>query len=245
MRLEVYDSSQAMAQAAAAHAIRTLKSAIDGNGRASFIAATGESQFEFLEHLTADSSVDWSKTIMFHLDEYVGIPESHPASFRKYLKTRVLAKVSPGQVHLIEGDTADPVQEARRVGELVVRNQIDVAFVGVGENGHLAFNDPPADFDNDTPFIVVKLDEACRRQQVNEGWFSSIEEVPPQAITMTVQQIMKAKTIITVVPGARKAQAIKNCFGTEEVLPAYPASILKRHPDTSVYLDKDSAALLS
>jgi glucosamine-6-phosphate deaminase len=245
MRLEVFDNSREMAEAAAKHAIKTLKSAIDSNGQAAFIAATGESQFEFLDNLTADSTVDWSKTIMFHLDEYVGISESHPASFRKYLQTRVLAKVSPGQVNLIEGDAVDPVKEAERVGELLVRRPVDVAFVGVGENGHLAFNDPPADFKIEAPFIVAGLDEVCRRQQVNEGWFSSLEEVPPQAITMTVRQIMKSKTIITVVPGLRKAQAVLDCFGNQEVSPAFPASILKQHPDSFVYLDQESASLLS
>ncbi|UCD37259.1 MAG: glucosamine-6-phosphate deaminase [Fidelibacterota bacterium] len=244
MRLEIFADSQGMAKAAAEHAVQVLTSAIEKSGRVAFIAATGASQFEFLDILTAGHSIEWSKATMFHLDEYVGIPETHPASFRRYLKERLIEKVQPGDVYLVNGEVNDPVKEVHRLNAILSRYDIDVAFVGVGENGHLAFNDPPADFEAEDPFIVVNLDSACRRQQVGEGWFSSVEEVPPQAISMSVKQIMRARTIIANVPGFRKAQAIKDCFGDEEVSPLNPASILKQHPNAHIYLDRESASLL-
>ncbi|MFB0516204.1 MAG: glucosamine-6-phosphate deaminase [Candidatus Neomarinimicrobiota bacterium] len=244
MEIKVFSSAGEMADAAAQQAADALKSAIRRNGRAYFIAATGASQFEFLQRLTLDKSIDWSKTTMFHLDEYIGISDEHPASFRKYLKERLIQKVHPGQVYLLEGDAPDPVKEAERMSEIISRHIIDVAFVGVGENGHLAFNDPPADFEINRPYFIVTLDEACRRQQVGEGWFSSLAEVPPRAISMSVKQIMKSKRIIAVVPGSRKAEAVRICFGDASISAMFPSSILKKHPSTIIYLDKESAALL-
>ncbi len=232
-----------LGRAAAADAAAALREAIAQRGRAHAIAATGASQFEFLDALTATTGIDWSKVVFFHLDEYVGLPESHPASFRRYLTERIVARVHPGRFHFIEGDAPDPAAEARRVGGLIRAHPIDAAFVGIGENGHLAFNDPPADFETEEPYLVVTLDEACRRQQLGEGWFKSLEEVPRRAISMSVRQILKSQRIVCVVPDARKAQAVRDCL-EEDVSPLRPASILRTHPRTTLYLDGASASLL-
>jgi len=188
-------------------------------------------------------SIDWSKTIMFHLDEYIGIPETHLASFRKYLKEKLINKVNPGSVYLIKGDTKDPELECERLGKIIGQKEIDVAFVGIGENGHLAFNDPPADFNTEKPYIIVALDDACRMQQLGEGWFKSVDEVPRRAISMSIKQIMKSKNIICTVPGSRKAQAVKECI-KDDISPYCPASILRKHRNAFLFLDKDSAKLL-
>jgi glucosamine-6-phosphate deaminase len=217
-----------------------IRNAITENGAANIILATGASQFETLTQLIKEE-VDWSKVTMFHLDEYIGLPESHPASFRKYLKERFLAHVAPLKaVHLVDGQ-ANPEIECRRLGDLISQNPIDVALVGIGENGHLAFNDPPADFDTEEPYLVVNLDEECRHQQFGEGWFKSLSEVPGKAISMSVQQILKSKHIVCSVPDKRKADAVKNCL-EQPVSNKYPSSILRLHPDCRLYLDKDSAA---
>lgn len=230
--------------AAAQQAARILKEAIAQKGIAVFVAATGASQIEFLTALTQVQNIDWKRTVMFHLDEYIGIPESHPASFRKYLKERLIEKVNPGQVYLIQGDAPDPEEECRRLGQLLSNREIDVAFVGIGENGHLAFNEPPADFTTTKPYIVVELSEATKKQQVREGWFPSVEEVPRKAITMSIRQIMKAKNIICVVPEARKAEAVAHCL-EGEISPSWPASILRLHRSIYFYLDEESASLLT
>jgi glucosamine-6-phosphate deaminase len=243
MNLTIYKTKEEMAEAAAKTACDALKTAIKDKGSAAFVAATGASQYLFLEAMARDASIDWKKTTMFHLDEYVGVSDQHPASFRRYLRERLVDKTHPKEVFFIEGDAPDPEAEAIRLGEIISRYAIDVAFIGVGENAHVAFNDPPADFEVKSPYIVVNLDEACRRQQVGEGWFASVDEVPSRAITMSVSQIMRAKTIVCVVPDSRKAQAIENSFGTTDVNPMYPASILKRHPQAFVFLDKESGSL--
>jgi len=232
-----------MGRAAAEEAATALREAIARKGRAHAIAATGASQFEFLDALTATPGIDWSKVVFFHLDEYVGMPESHPASFRRYLKERIVARVHPGAFHFIAGDVPDTAAEVRRVGDLIRAHPIDAAFVGIGENGHLAFNDPPADFETEEPYLVVSLDEACRRQQLGEGWFAGLEDVPRRAISMSVRQILKSERIVCVVPDARKARAVRDCL-QEEVSPLRPASILRTHPRTSLYLDEASASLL-
>jgi len=180
---------------------------------------------------------------MFHLDEYVGLPPDHPASFRKYLLERLIRKAGIERYHLLDGEK-DPVEVITRVGAEITSAPIDVAFVGIGENGHLAFNDPPADFETEEPYIIVNLDEACRRQQVGEGWFASLDEVPRQAISMSIKQILKAEEIICIAPDARKAQAVEACF-EGPVSPEAPASILRTHPKTTVYLDRQSAGTLS
>ena len=242
MRLAIFEDKNLLGKAAAEHAARSLCTALREKGAARIIAATGASQFEFLDNLTRIEGVDWQRVEMFHLDEYVGLPMSHPASFRKYLLERLIEKVKLGKYHLLDGE-ADPAEVACKVGAELSSLPVDVAFVGIGENGHLAFNDPPADFETDEPYIVVELDEACQRQQVNEGWFAGMADVPKRAISMTVRQILKAKEILAIVPDARKAAAVKACLEAE-ISPMAPASILRRHPSATIYLDKDSASQL-
>jgi len=245
MKIEIHETSKEMGRAAAKTAAEVLTATIMKQGSATFVAATGASQFDFLEALTTDPSIDWSRTTMFHLDEYIGLAEQHPASFRRYLRERLVDKVHPGTVHFINGSAPDPEAETSRLGNLIAQHVVDVAFIGVGENGHVAFNDPPADFETERPFLVVDLEEKCRLQQVGEGWFATLDEVPRQAITMSVKQIMKSGMILCIVPDARKARAIQQCFQNEEISPLHPASILKKHPNTILYLDRESAALLS
>lgn len=237
------DNAVALGKAAGAQTAELIKTAIAAKGEANIILATGASQFETLNTLVADKAIDWSRVVMFHLDEYIGIAETHNASFRKYLKERFLQNVSRlKDYHLINGK-ANPEQEAVRLNDLINSVSIHVALVGIGENGHLAFNDPPADFDIETPYIIVNLDEACRRQQMNEGWFASLEEVPTRAISMSIRQIMKSKRIICSVPDQRKAAAVRNCL-QNQVSPLYPASILQQHAGCEIYLDKASASFL-
>jgi glucosamine-6-phosphate deaminase len=243
MIAKVFEDAAALSIAAAEQAAAAIRRAISAGGRARIVAATGASQIAFLEALTKAEGIAWGAVEMFHLDEYVGLPITHPASFRKYLRERLIDRVGIGQYHLLDG-TGDAGEVARRVGNALSAAPVDVAFVGIGENGHLAFNDPPADFETEEPYLVVRLDEACRRQQVGEGWFRDISEVPREAISMSVRQILKAKEIICVVPDARKAQAVRVCF-EGEITPMAPASILRTHGDVTVYLDKDSARLLS
>ena len=242
MTIKVFSSKAEMAEAAANEAASLIRNAISQRGQARIIAATGASQFDFLDALTKIAAIDWDRVEMFHLDEYVGISDQEPASFCKYLRERLIDKVGIKKYHLLDG-TEDPSTVIARVTADIRKAPIDVAFVGVGENGHLAFNDPPADFDTDEAYIVVNLDEACRKQQLGEGWFPTLADVPRQAISMTIRQIMKAEHILCVAPDARKANAVKTCF-QGEVTPMAPASILQRHPNVAIYLDKDSAALL-
>jgi glucosamine-6-phosphate deaminase len=238
-----FDTKAEMARAAAERAATAIRAAIAERGRAHLIAATGASQLEFLDALVGEEGIDWPRVVFFHLDEYVGLPETHPASFRRYLKERLVARVRPGAFHFIEGDAADPRAEARRVGQILAAHPVDVAFVGIGENGHLAFNDPPADFATEEPYLVVRLDEACRRQQLGEGWFARLEDVPAEAISMSIRQILKAGEILCVVPDDRKAKAVAACL-EGPVSPHHPASILQQHARTTVYLDRNSAKLL-
>ena len=240
MEVAVFETKAALGKAAAKNGASLISEAIARKGKASIILATGASQFEMLGALIKEE-VDWSRVTVFHLDEYIGIPLTHPASFRKYLKERFVDKVPLKAFHYINGEV-DSQDECERLGKLIGHQDIDVAFVGIGENGHLAFNDPPADFETEAPYIVVELDEACRQQQLGEGWFSSLEEVPQKAISMSIRQIMKSITIICSVPDARKARAVKNSL-EEIVSPLVPASILTTHEDAWLYLDKESASL--
>ncbi len=243
MNIFIADTKQATSKVAATAASSKLKEAISNNGHARFIVATGASQFDFLNGLTADTSIDWTNTTMFHLDEYIGISNKHPASFCKYLQERFVDLVNPGTVHFLNGWVENPEAECDRLNNIISQYQIDVAFVGIGENGHLAFNDPPADFETKEPYIVVELDEACRQQQIGEGWFNGLDEVPTHAISMSIRQIMKTKTIICTVPDERKAEAVQNCmFGG--ITRMHPASILQMHPDCTVFLDEGSASKL-
>jgi glucosamine-6-phosphate deaminase len=231
-----------MARAAAAHAASTIARAVAARGRARIIVATGASQFEFLEDLVSSQDVDWTRVTLFHLDEYVGLPISHPASFRKYILERVLQKTAIQDYLLLDGE-GDVREVCRRAGLALNALPVDLAFVGIGENGHLAFNDPPADFTTDEPYLVVQLDEACRRQQVGEGWFGSIADVPRSAISMSIRQILKSAEIICVVPDARKAAPVKAAL-EGPVTPDVPASALREHLLVTMYLDAASAALL-
>ena len=244
MRLSVHEISDAMAKGAAETAARILREAIGRQGHAAFIAATGASQFGFLAHLVAAPGIAWERTTMFHLDEYIGFSADHPASFRRYLRERLTGKVPIGTVHFVEGDAPNLGKELERLNRILAKTEIDVAFVGIGENGHLAFNDPPADFDIETPYIIVNLDEDCRRQQFGEGWFASFDDVPKRAISMSVKQIMKSAHVICTVPERRKAQAVKACL-EGEIGPMCPASILRKHPQCFLFLDRESAGLLS
>jgi glucosamine-6-phosphate deaminase len=244
MDIRIFDTKQELGRAAAERAAAAIDEALAQGGRARVIAATGASQFEFLDALTAVPGVDWARVEMFHLDEYVGLPDTHPASFRRYLRERIVERVHPGTFHFLAGDAPDVAAECRRVGALLQQAAIDVAFVGIGENGHLAFNDPPADFRTEEPYLVVELDEACRRQQLGEGWFATLDDVPRRAISMSIRQILKAREILCVVPDARKARAVRDCL-EGEVSPLHPSSVLQTHERTTVYLDRDSAALLT
>jgi len=243
MQIKTYIDRRTLSRAAARQAADALRRAIAARGAARIVAATGASQFEFLDTLTVAPGIDWPRVEMFHLDEYVGLPTDHPASFRKYLRERLIDKTGITRYHLLDAER-DAEAVADRVGRALSAAEVDVAFVGIGENGHLAFNDPPADFETTRPYLVVTLDERCRRQQVGEGWFKSIAEVPPQAVSMSVRQILAAREIICIAPDARKADAVQACFG-DGISPMAPASILQTHANTTVYLDVQSAALLS
>src|SRR5437660_2121052 len=228
---------------AAEHAAEAIGRAICDRGQARIIAATAASQFEFLDALTKMPGIDWQKVEVFHLDEYIGLPITHPGSFRKMLLDHLIKKTGIAKYHLLDGD-ADPAEVVRRVGKELTSAPIDVAFVGIGENGHLAFNDPPADFQTEEPYLIVDLDEACRQQQVGEAWFSDIAQVPRQALSMSVRQILKAKEILAVVPDSRKATPVRRWL-EGEISPLAPASVLRTHPNATVYLDKNSASLLN
>lgn len=219
-----------------------IKKAISENGAANIIVATGASQFEMLNELIKQD-VDWTKVTGFHLDEYIGISEQHPASFRKYLKERFVDKIALKEFHYVAGETK-PQAECDRLGEVISKHAIDVAFVGIGENAHLAFNDPPADFETEQSYLVVHLDEACRKQQMGEGWFKTMEDVPKQAISMSIKQIMKSKAIICSVPDKRKAKAVKDSL-EGDISPLVPASILQQHEATWMYLDENSSSKMS
>jgi glucosamine-6-phosphate deaminase len=241
--VRVFPDKKALSSASAEQAAGAIRHAILANGHARIIAATGASQLDFLDVLTRADGIDWSRVEMFHLDEYVGLPVSHPASFRKYLTENLIRRVALKNYHMLDGE-GDVREVIRKVGEAIASGPIDVAFAGIGENGHLAFNDPPADFETSAPYLLVKLDEACRMQQVGEGWFGGLGEVPIEAISMSVRQILAAREIIAVVPDARKAAAVKKCF-EGEISPMAPASILRSHEAATIYLDRDSAGLLS
>lgn len=244
MEIRVFDTKQQLGEAAAKRGAEAIRSALRNKGKASIIVATGASQFEMLEVLIREPDIDWSKVTAFHLDEYVGMKKSHPASFRRYLIERFVEPLG-SKVTLHEINAEDnPRAEAGRLSKLIVDETIDVCFAGIGENCHLAFNDPPADFETDKPYIIVDLDEACRRQQMGEGWFATLEDVPAQAISMSIKQIMKSSLIILSVPDQRKAQAVKNALAGP-VTPLHPASILQNHNNTVALLDTQSASLLS
>ncbi len=243
MKINISENPLKLGEVAGQNTAKLIKETIREKGQANIILATGTSQFETINQLIKEY-IDWSKVVMFHLDEYIGLSITEPASFRKYLKERFLDKVSSlKEAYLINGET-NPEEEIAKLKAVIEKHPIDVALVGIGENGHLAFNDPPANFDTEEPYLIVNLDEQCRKQQFGEGWFKSINDVPTQAISMSVKQIMKSNHIICSVPDERKAQAVKNSL-EQSVSNIFPASILQLHPNCSFYLDKASASLLS
>src|SRR6266571_3507181 len=243
MVIKCFNDKREMAQVAAEQAASALRQAIQERGKARIIAATGAAQFEFLEALTSLPGIDWKRVEMFHLDEYIGLSASHPASFCRFLQERLIQKTGITCHFLLNGEQ-DPAEVSRRTGQALRSAPVDMAFVGIGENGHLAFNDPPADFETEEPYLIVELDEPCRRQQVGEGWFSSLEQVPREAISMSIRQILKSANILCIVPDERKAKAVKDSL-EGEVGPSHPATVLQQHPHTTIYLDPDSTSLLS
>lgn len=241
MNICIYENSDLMGARAAESGAEAIREAIAVRGAANIILATGASQFTMLEHLIAEPGIDWSKVSAFHLDEYVGLPISHPASFRKYLKERFADKIDGlGSFTYVNGDAEPLYEEIERLNAAIRRTPIDVAFIGIGENGHLAFNDPPADFETEEPYIVVELDEACRRQQVGEGWFAGLEKVPSRAISMSIQHILKSSKIVCTVPDARKRDAVHMALNAE-ISPSVPCSILREHPDCTLFMDYPAA----
>ena len=243
MWLRVFQDKWALGKAAAEQAARAIRSAIARQGSCRIIAATAASQREFLESLTSEPNLDWKRVEVFHLDEYIGLPITHAGSFRKMLLEQLVRKAGVVKYHLLDGDAPDPAAVARTVGAELAATPVDIAFLGIGENGHIAFNDPPADFKTEEPYIIVALDEACREQQVGEAWFSDLSQVPKHALSMSVQQILKAREILAVVPDRRKAGAVKSCV-EGDISPMVPASILRSHSNATLYLDTQSASLL-
>jgi len=243
-KIIIHDTKKESGAAAAAKGAKLIRDAIRARGYANIIVATGASQFEMIEALILEKNIDWTSVTAFHLDEYVGVSISHPASFRKYLWERFVSRLPLplAAFHYISGED-DALAECRRVGSIIKKHPIDVCFAGIGENGHLAFNDPPANFKTTAPYLVVNLDEACRKQQMGEGWFKTLKQVPAQAISMSIQQIIKSSAIICTVPDKRKAQAVKDCL-TGDITPLHPSSILQTHTATWCYLDKEAASLL-
>lgn len=241
LQIEVYSDEKTLGIAAADFVTNHLQAAIQEKGKANLILATGASQFAFLEAFKK-KDLDWKKITVFHLDEYKNLSDQHPASFRKYLKERILNEVKPGKVYLINGDSPQLEKEIREYEMLLKENPVDVACIGIGENGHIAFNDPPvADFNDPRWVKVVQLDDACRRQQLGEGWFPTFDDVPREAVSLTVPAIMSCKVISCVVPNLRKADAVKGTV-LGEITTACPASILRRHPNTVLFLDTESAS---
>jgi glucosamine-6-phosphate deaminase len=241
MNITISSSKTEMGRLAAQKGASCIHLAISQKGFANIIVATGASQFEMLGELIKQD-IDWSVVTVFHLDEYIGLPETHPASFRKYLKERFASLVPLKEFNYVNGET-DPFGECVRLGKKIQDFPIDVAFIGIGENGHIAFNDPPADFETEQSYIVVALDEACRRQQMGEGWFPTLADVPEKAISMSVKQIMKSKAIICTVPDERKADAVFHTVN-DPVSPECPATILRTHPETFLFLDSMAASRL-
>jgi glucosamine-6-phosphate deaminase len=244
MNIEILDDKASVGAAAAGLGATAMRAAIAERGKATIVVATGMSQFETLAELVAADGIDWSKVTAFHLDEYVGLPESHKASFRRYLEERFVSRLPTlGGFVPVQGDAEDVAAELARLNAALSGRVIDVCFAGIGENCHLAFNDPPADYEAQTPYLLVTLDEACRRQQLGEGWFATLDEVPGRAISMSIRQMMKARNLVVSVSEERKAKAVKAAV-EGEVSPLFPASILQRHRACALFLDRAAASLL-
>lgn len=244
MEKHVFETKSKMGAAAAGYVADKIQQALQEKGQANIVLATGASQIDTLNYLV-QAAIDWTNVNVFHLDEYMGIPDTHPASSRKYIKDRFISQVGTlKSINFIEGQAEDVHAERQRLGELIARHPIDVLLVGIGENGQLVSNGVPADFDADEPYIVSAMDIFCRRQQVDEGWFNDLDEVPQQEITMSIRQILKSKTIVVSVPDQRKAKAVRGAlFG--EISPMRPASILQTHHHCAIFMDRPAASLLS
>lgn len=244
MEVKVCATKDDLGRQAAAAGAAFIRRALELRGAANVILATGASQFEMLGHLVREPNVNWARVVCFHLDEYVGMPITHPASFRKYLKERFVDELPtpPAAFHFIDAETGAH-GECQRLGKLIAQHPINVAFIGIGENSHLAFNDPPADFATEEPYIVVELDDACRQQQFGEGWFPTFDAVPTRAISMSIRQILQSRAIVCSVPDERKAKAVR-CAVEGPVSPDCPASILQTHAQATIYLDPPAASLL-
>lgn len=245
MEVRLCQDASALGEQAAALGASAIRAALASRGTASIVVATGVSQFLMLARLVAEPGINWQQVTAFHLDEYAGLPDTHPASFQRYLRERLMAPLQNApQFVPVDGGGPDLAGEARRLGGLIAGHHIDVCFAGIGENCHLAFNDPPADFDTIEPYLVVALDEACRRQQLDEGWFPTLEDVPRQAISMSVRQIMRSRLIVVCAPEQRKAAAVRAAV-EGPVTPMHPASILQRHGNAVLLLDPPAASLLA
>jgi glucosamine-6-phosphate deaminase len=242
MKLVVHDDATAASRHAAATAAARLRAVLDADGHARLVGATGASQLEFLAFLTAEPDVDWSRVELFHLDEYVGLGEEHAASFARYMRQRLVEPTGIGLAHLIDG-TADPDTEVATVSAALSTAPVDLLFLGIGENGHLAFNDPPADVTSNDPYLIVELDDRCRAQQVGEGWFASVDDVPRRAISMSMREILRAREIVGVVTDERKADAVVACFAGE-ISPSAPGSYLRIHDDATIFLDRAAVSRL-
>ncbi len=246
MSLSIYTGKKECGVAAAKFGAGKIREALAAQGECRIVVATGASQFDMLTQLAQEKDIDWGKVTVFHLDEYVGLPETHPASFRKYIKERFVAKlpVPPMEVNYVPGDAPDLEAAIDRLGRHLQEKPVDVSFIGIGENGHIAFNDPPADFDTEIPYLIVNLDEVCRRQQLGEGWFPTLEDVPRKAVSMSVRQILKSRCIVNTVPDERKAYAMQITF-EGELSPLHPASVIRLHPNCSTFCDQPAASRLS
>ena len=242
MKLVIAKSTEELGAVSAKHAAALVNEAIKEKGFARILLSTGASQFPFFKEFVKEN-IDWSKVEMFHLDEYVGISADHPASFNKYLRERFVDVVKPGKYHLINGQK-DPEAQIAELTALLSESPVDVGLIGIGENAHIAFNDPPADFDDKRAYKIVTLADRCLQQQIGEGWFKTKEECYKQAISMTCSKIMECKHIISVVPYKVKAEAIYNTFASEKSV-MVPATLMKEHADCTVYCDPDSASMLT
>ena len=242
MKITIFENTVELGKTAAKYCAAIINESIACKGKARIALSTGASQFETIKALT-ETDIDWSKVEMFHLDEYIGLPESHPASFRKYLKERFLSNVNIKQAYLVDGED-DPEKVISYLTTEIRKEPIDLGVIGIGENAHVAFNDPPADFETKDAYIRVTLDDLCKQQQVREGWFPTIDDVPKQAISMTVYQIMQCQHIVSCVPYAVKAKAIRDTL-ENELTNMVPATMLKKHPDCTLFLDHDSASLIN
>ncbi len=239
MEIRICNSCRDLGKSAASYVAQVLRDCIKENGSARIVLSTGASQFETLDALTKEAGISWDCVEMFHLDEYVNLPDTHNASFRKYLKERFVEKVAPLKaVHYVDGT----IEGICSLTEELRREPIDIGLIGIGENGHIAFNDPPADFDTREAYIIVNLDDHCKQQQVGEGWFASVDEVPKQAVSMTPYQIMQCKRIVSCVPHKVKADAVEKTIHASEETNLIPTTLLKTHPDFILYLDWESAS---